>query len=237
MKKKPGLNLLQDEKHSDETIKQWVYRSLRLSIMTGHFPPAQPVTVKAISDLLDVSATPIREALHRLVAEGALENLDNRRVRIPDIDPNKFDEIIAARIALETLAAERALPFVDFMDLARLRSIDQEINHAYETGNIQLGIEKNFAFHRYLYQKRSAAVLLPLIESVWLRLGPFMREATENLSESYTVDHHQEALAALEKKDSPALKAAIIADIDDGAGYLGRKRFIEAEEVKRSVKS
>lgn len=234
MEKKLGLNSIKDKKQSDETINQWVYRSLRFSIMTGHFPPAQPVTVKAISDLLNVSATPIREALHRLVAEGALENLDNRRVRIPDINPNKFDEMIAARIALETLAAERALPFIDFMDIARLHSLDQEINEAYSIGDIELGIQKNFAFHRYLYHKRSSAVLLPLIESIWLRLGPFMREATENLTESYKIDHHKAALLALEKKDSAGLNKAIIADIDDGAGYLGRKRFIQAEIIKNT---
>ena len=210
-----------------ESVKQWVYRRLRHTFMTGRFPPGQPVTINGIAEMLDVSAMPVREALHRLVAEGALEHLDNRRVRVPAIDPDKFDEMIAARIALETLAAERALPFIDYLRLARLQQLDGAIDEAYAGGNIELGIERNFAFHRCLYEIRSSAVLLPLIESTWLRLGPFMREATENLHESYLVDRHAEALEAIRRRDAEALKAAIAADIQDGAGHLGRRQFLD----------
>jgi DNA-binding GntR family transcriptional regulator len=186
--------------------------------------------------MLQVSAMPVREALHRLVADGALEHLDNRRVRVPDIDPEKFDEIIAARIALETIAAARALPFVDYLRLARLQQLDNDIDDAYKAGNIEQGIESNFAFHRCLYEVRSSAVLLPLIESVWLRLGPFMREATENLDESYRVDRHAQALEAIGLKDVEGLKAAITADIQEGVGYLGHKRFLDVESKLLSAR-
>lgn len=216
-----------EERQPSESVKQWVYRRLRYAIMTGRFPPGQPVTIHGIAEMLDVSAMPVREALHRLVADGALEHLDNRRVRVPAIDPDKFDEMIAARIALETLAAERALPFIDYLRLARLQQLDAVIDEAYEAGNIELGIERNFAFHRCLYEVRSSAVLLPLIESTWLRLGPFMRAATENLHESYLVDRHAEALEAIRIRDAEALRAAIAADIQDGAGHLGRRQFLD----------
>ncbi|OCP36208.1 GntR family transcriptional regulator [Ensifer sp. LC163] len=229
MKETNTLRLVPDDRRPSETVKQWVYRRLRQAIITGRIPPGQPVTIQGIAEMLDVSAMPVREALHRLVADGALENLDNRRVRVPDIDPDKFDEIITVRIALETIAAERAMPFVDYLRLARLQQLDAETDEAYTVGNIELGIEKNFAFHRCLYEVRSSAVLLPLIESVWLRLGPFMREATENLDESYRVDRHAEALAAIRQQDAAALKAAIAADIQEGAGHLGHKRFLDVE--------
>lgn len=220
--------LVPESRRPTESVKQWVYRRLRYAIMTGRFPPGQPVTINGIAELLDVSAMPVREALHRLVADGALENLDNRRVRVPCIDPDKFDEMIAARIALETVAAERAAPFIDYMRFAQLQQLDAAIDEAYGTGNIELGIERNFAFHRCLYEARPTAVLLPLIESTWLRLGPFMREATENLHESYLVDRHAEALEAIRARDAEALKLAIAADIQDGAGHLGRRQFLDA---------
>ncbi len=209
-----------------ESVKQWTYRSLRHAIMTGQVPPGLPVTVAGVSEALGVSSMPVREALHLLVADGALEYLDNRRVRVPDMTPEKFDEIIAARVALETLAAVRAMPFVDYLRLDRMRKIDAEIDAAYDRGDLEAGIERNFAFHRCLYEVRSSAVLLPLIESVWSRLGPFMREATENLEESYRFDRHAEAMQAIRDKDAQALNAAIVSDIQEGAGYLGRKRFL-----------
>lgn len=229
MKQMDVIGLVSLSKLPMESMKQWVYRCLRQAIMTGRFPPGLPVTIQGIAEMLQVSAMPVREALHRLVADGALEHLDNRRVRVPDIDPEKFDEIIAARIALETVAAERALPSIDYLRIARLQQLDDEIDVAYKAGSIEQGIEANFAFHRCLYEVRSSAVLLPLIESVWLRLGPFMREATENLDESYRVDRHVQALEAIAAKDVTALKTAIAADIEDGAGYLGHKRFLDVE--------
>lgn len=213
-------------------MKQWVYRCLRKSVMTGRFPSGLPITIAGIATGLEVSATPVREALHQLIADGALEYLDNRRVRVPDIGPDRFDEIIETRIALESLAAARALPHIDYLRLDRLQRLDGLIDDAYAAGDIELGIERNFAFHRCLYEVNSS-VLLALIESVWLRLGPFMREATENLDESYRVDRHGEALDAIRRKDAKALTDAICADIQEGAGHLGRKRFLDVEQFQR----
>ncbi|MDX3926189.1 MAG: GntR family transcriptional regulator [Shinella sp.] len=215
-----------ERREPSESVKKWVYRILRHAIMTGRFQPGHPVTINGLSETLGVSAMPVREALHRLVADGAIELLDNRRVRVPEIDPDKFDEILSARTALETVAAERALPHIDFVRLAHLQRLDGLVDEAYAQGDIERGIEANFAFHRALYEVRSAAVLLPLIESLWLRLGPFMRRATENLHESYLVDRHAEALEAIRAKNVVALKAAIAADIQDGAGHLGRAQFL-----------
>ena len=219
--------LAAEGRQSSESIKQWVYRTLRRAIMTGAYRPGHPLTINGLAETLEVSAMPVREALQFLVADGALEALDNRRVRVPLIDPDRFDEILSARIALETVAAERALPHIDFLRLARLQQMDALVDEAYASGDMERGIAANFAFHRCLYEVRSAAVLLPLIESLWLRLGPFMRLAAENLSEHYLVDRHAEALEAIRTRDATALKAAIAADIHDGAGHLGRAQFLE----------
>ena len=78
-----------------------------------------------------------------------------------------------------------------------------------------------------MYEVRPSFVLLPLIESVWLRMGPFMRAATANLDESYRVDRHGEAIEAIRGKDVAALKQAITADIQDGAGHLGRRHLLD----------
>ena len=221
------ISVSSEPKLQGESTKKWVYRCLRKSIMSGHFPPGLPMTIAGISESLGISTMPARGALDQLIADGALEYLDNRRVRVPDIDPDRFDELIATRIALETVAAERAIHFIDYVRLERLQFLDRLIDTAYEDGDVELGIERNFAFHRCIYEVRPSFVLLPLIESVWLRMGPFMREATVNLDESYRVDRHGEAIEAIRAKDVSALKQAITADIQDGAGHLGRKHLLD----------
>lgn len=217
--------LVSPEREATESAKQWVYRVLRRAIMTGQFEPGEPVTINGLAETLGVSAMPVREALHRLVSEGALELLDNRRVRVPDLDAQGFEEVLEARIALETRAAERAMPHIDAARLARLKTFDGLADQALAVRNFGRLVEANFDFHRCLYEARPGTVMLPLIESLWLRLGPFMRRAGETLSETYQVDRHAEALAAIVKQDAEALKAAIAADIRDGTGHLGRGHF------------
>ena len=221
-------------REASESAKQWVYRVLRRAIMTGQFTPGEPVTINGLAETLGVSAMPVREALHRLVSEGALELLDNRRVRVPDLDPQRFEDVLDARIALETRAAERAMPFIDDLRLARLRAFDQQADQALAAGNFGRLVEANFDFHRCLYEARPGSVMLPLIESLWLRLGPFMRRAGETLSETYQVDRHAEAMAAIVARDAEALKAAIVADIRDGTGHLGRGHFERVAALSRA---
>lgn len=217
--------LVSPEREATRSAKQWVYRVLRRAIMTGQFEPGEPVTINGLAETLGVSAMPVREALHRLVSEGALELLDNRRVRVPDLDAQGFEEVLEARIALETRAAERAMPHIDAARLARLKTFDSLADQALAVRNFGRLVEANFDFHRCLYEARPGTVMLPLIKSLWLRLGPFMRRAGETLSETYQVDRHAEALAAIVKQDAEALKAAIAADIRDGTGHLGRGHF------------
>ncbi|MCT7664648.1 GntR family transcriptional regulator [Shinella kummerowiae] len=221
-------------REASESVKQWVYRVLRRGIMTGQFEPGDPVTINGLAEALGVSAMPVREALHRLVSEGALELLDNRRVRVPDLDPQSFEEVLEARVALETRAAERAMPFIDERRLARMRAFDQQADQALAIGNFGRLVEANFDFHRCLYEARPGTVMLPLIESLWLRLGPFMRRAGETLSQTYQVDRHAEALVAIVQRDAEALKVAIAADIRDGTGHLGRSHFARVAALAKT---
>lgn len=217
-----------DERKTEQSLKQRVYHTMRARVMSGAVVPGLAITINGVAEDLGVSAMPVREALHRLVADGALEYLDNRRVRVPQMTLSKFEEIIAARTALETLAAVRALPHIDQERLGRLQTIDQAIDEAYGANDLLRSTELNFLFHRTLYEPGANGVILDLMESVWLRLGPFMRLATAKLEESYRIDRHAEAMDAIRAHDAVALSRAIEADIQDGVGHLGR-HFLTAD--------
>lgn len=217
-----------DERKAEESLKQRVYRTMRARVMSGAVAPGLPITINGVAEDLGVSAMPVREALHRLVADGALEYLDNRRVRVPEMTLSKFEEIIAARTALETLAAVRALPHIDAERLEQLQTIDRSIDEAYAAQDLLRSTELNFVFHRTLYEPGASGVLLDLMESIWLRLGPFMRLATAKLEESYRIDRHAEAIDAIRTRDAEALSRAIEADIQDGVGHLGRHFLTES---------
>ena len=214
------LNLVDEPRLPGETVQQWVFLRLRRTVMTGRFPPGQAVTIRGLAEAMGVSAMPVREALRRLVAERALVLLDNRRVRVPEMTAARFDQLVTVRTLLECEAAARSLPHADEAFIARLHALNRASDAAVEAADTEAMIETNLAFHAALYGGRTDDVLLPLIESVWLQIGPFMRMALADLDRHYPVDRHAQALVALEARDEMALRAAIEADIRDGIGHL-----------------
>jgi DNA-binding GntR family transcriptional regulator len=162
----------------------------------------------------------VREALHRLACEGAVEVKNNRRVIVPVMTVEKFTELCDLRILLETHAAEGALPYITGADIDALEQLDARIDAAVkqdDTDHISL---YNQAFHRHLYSANPFQISVPLIESLWLQLGPFSRIAIDKLEKAYLVDRHAEALDALRNRNLFGLRRAIEADIRDGIASI-----------------
>src|SRR5215207_4289115 len=88
---------------ADTSLRKRVYDSLREALTTGRFAPGQKLTFRFIASALGVSLTPVREALRRLVAEGAFEMQPNRSVRLPLMTRAKVLELRDIRVAVESL--------------------------------------------------------------------------------------------------------------------------------------
>lgn len=215
-----ALRLAPARRRAGETVQEFAFRRLRHAIMTGRFPPGLAVTIRGLAALLGVSAMPVREAMRRLVAERALDLLDNRRVRVPEMTPARFEALFSARIVLECEAARQALPHITAASLAELRRLDAAADEVFAKGDVERTIEANFAFHRHLYSQAPSDALTPLIESIWLQIGPFMRAALRGATVYNRADRHAEALAAIVDRDAAALARAIEADVRDGIGHL-----------------
>lgn len=214
------FRLLMTKKSDDQKTHEWVYHLLRNNLLCGRIEPGKPLTIRGLAEVLDVSPMPVREALHRLACEGAVEVKNNRRVIVPLMTAEKFSELCDLRILLETHAAEGALPYITDKHIASLEQLDAEIDEAVELGDsdrISLG---NQAFHRFLYSANPYQISVPLIESLWLQLGPFSRIAIDKLEKVYLVDRHVEAIEALKQRNGFGLRRAIEADIRDGIASI-----------------
>jgi DNA-binding GntR family transcriptional regulator len=203
-------------------VHERVYRRVRDAIAAGRFAPGVALTIRGIAEELGVSPMPAREAIRRLVAERALEMHENRRVSVPRMTRARFDELVTARTLLEPEAAVRALPHCDRALVEEIRAIDNRIDTALAEGDGEAYLVGNREFHFRIYSLADAQVLLPLIESLWLQSGPFMRVVYGRIGTSYVVDQHKEAIAAIERGDAEGLREAIRADILDGMSIIGR---------------
>jgi DNA-binding GntR family transcriptional regulator len=152
----------------------------------------------------DVSMTPAREAVRRLVAEGALSLSSSGRVATPELTPERIEELAAIRALLEPELAARALPRAHFALIDRLAAINAANAEAVVKQDAVAYVRTNLEFHRTLYLRAQAPAMLALTETVWLQLGPTMRALYTRLRRKEPPQHHRMILAALKAGMNPA---------------------------------
>lgn len=197
-----------------------LYRTLRTQVMHGELAPGAPLTLRGIATSFGVSMTPAREAVRRLVAEGALSMSASGRVATPELSNERIEEMSAIRALLEPELAARALPRAHFALIERLQTINVANAEAVAKQDAVAYIRTNLEFHRTLYLRAQAPAMLAIAETVWLQLGPTMRALYGRLRRNEPPQHHRLILAALKAGDEPGLRLAVRADVTQGLRHL-----------------
>ena len=213
------LDATEDSK--PQTAHERIYLALKERLLFGGFLPGKAVTLRGLADDLDVSPMPVRDAVRRLTAEGALESHGNRRVSIPAMTSKRYREINLTRSLLEPELAVMALPYIDQDDIQRLAEIDSAIDICLENGDVEGYMRGNHAFHFALYDMARSEVIARLVESIWMQFGPFMRLIYGRHGTANLIDQHKQAIDALANRDSLALRTAIAEDIRQGMLFIG----------------
>ncbi|MBU2961874.1 GntR family transcriptional regulator [Citreicella sp. C3M06] len=197
-----------------------VYRGLRGQIMLGQIPPGESLTLRGIGKSFDVSMTPAREAVRRLVAEGALSMSSSGRVSTPELSNERIEELAALRALIEVELASRALPRAHIALIDRLQTINNAISDVVRERDAVGYIRSNLEFHRTLYLRAQAPAMLALCETVWLQMGPTMRALYSRLRRSEAPQYHKLIIAALKAGDEPGLRLAVRTDVTQGLRML-----------------
>ncbi|MGH7022860.1 MAG: GntR family transcriptional regulator [Caulobacteraceae bacterium] len=204
-----------------------VYEELRARFITGKITPGAALSTRGLAVELGVSQMPVRDALSRLAAEGAVVIRSKRRIEAPAMSEARFADLLTCRLLLEPEAAALALPHIGPALKKSLLEIDRALDRAMEAGDVIGYMECNFAFHFSLYRANGRPTLNRLIETLWLQFGPYMRVVYGRYGTANLVDQHHVALAAIEAGDANGLRRAIASDIADGMGLIGASRWAE----------
>jgi DNA-binding GntR family transcriptional regulator len=187
--------------------------------------PGVGLSTRGLALELGVSQMPVRDALSRLAAEGAVAIRSKRKIEVPPMNPERFTDLLDCRLLLEPEAAVQALPHITPAKIKQLREIDAALDTAMENGDVIAYMERNFEFHFALYRANNRPTLNRLIETLWLQFGPFMRVVYGRYGTANLVDQHRVALDAIEAGDADSLRKAIAGDIADGMGLIGRTNW------------
>lgn len=195
-----------------DTLNDRVYRELRNAIMGGRFKPGAVLTLRSMSEALGTSMMPVRDAMRRLVAERALEMRPSRKVALPVLSVDAFLELRRIRMLLEgeavALAAERITP----RQLAACRSLLAKLA-VLDADRSREFWSLNHRLHFSIYEAADSPLLLSIIETLWLQIGPLLTRIAVTRAVRDAADPHALLIDALARRDPPAARDALVRDL------------------------
>ena len=223
------------------TLQSRVYESLRLALLRGNFVPGEPVSLRGLAEMLGTSAMPVREAVQRLVAEGALIQSADRVIRVTPSSHEAYDEIIRVRARIEGYATERAVRRITRELLATLKRFNNEMRKTANKFDIEAAVVANYSFHFALYEAAASSELLNIISGLWLRSGPMIATARQNPKEARAMfltgfNAHRRIIEAVEARDVAAARLAVGVDLRAASIWL-KRHYSEPSVVPKTRRS
>lgn len=200
------------------TLGQRVYVELRNFLAVGGAKPGEKITLRQLTGVFGTSLMPVREAVQRLAAEGALEILPNRAIRVPLMTKSRVREILKVRLELEGMAVDEAAARIQPAGIAQLEELNdafiEEMRRRDDSARL---FRVNKDFHFTVYRAAEMPVLLGIIENMWLQIGPFLhfslgvrgREATSK----FAPNSHKRMIEAMRQRDGAMGREALASDL------------------------
>jgi DNA-binding GntR family transcriptional regulator len=195
-----------------ETLNDRVYRELKNSIVAGAFKPGSELTLRSVAEALGTSFMPVRDAMRRLVTERGLEIRPSRTIAIPTLSAEEFLELRRVRVLLEGEAVALAAEKITERQLANIRTILKKLEGLSKDRRGQFW-SLNLKLHFAIYEVGASPLMLSIIESLWLQLGPILARVPVSRALNDSADPLQLLVRALEQHDPDAARAALIADL------------------------
>jgi DNA-binding GntR family transcriptional regulator len=127
-----------------------VHSALREAIVSGALSPGTRLGEQAVSSVLELSRTPIREAFLRLESERLVSRAARRGLVVAEVTPDEILEVYAVREVINGFAARLASANASPSDVDRLRRLAEAVHQAYEGGDLARMAERNLVFHEAL---------------------------------------------------------------------------------------
>lgn len=181
---------------------------LREAILRGDLQPGQKLKQQDLAESFGMSATPVREVLRVLEAEGLLIHDPYRGVFVADVSVEDSEEIAPIRVALEGLAIRMAVPRLTDQDIAHLEGLVDTMEQAWKEMNLPLVRRSNYNFHIFLYRASGSQILCNMIERLWPRFATDVLWMIPNRTQR-SLDQHRVLVQAIRNRDAEAAAAVM----------------------------
>lgn len=189
-------------------INEAAYAALRERIISGELQPGAPLSERVLCEALEVSRTPLREAIKILAREGLVEISATRRARVATVTLDEAANLLTLLAALEGLSGEQACLKVLGPDIDELEQLQAAMRASYEQDDLPSYFELNQAIHLKILAVADNRVLSEMFNNLNARLRHVRRRLTPTPGRwLQAVTEHEQMLVYLKEGDGKKLRA------------------------------
>jgi len=214
-------------------LRDLIFEKLQQAIFSGKFKSGKRITEKEVAEELNVSRTPVREALYRLASTGLIKIIPHRGFLISRWSSMEIRDVMEIRIALEMLAVRLAVKRILPEEIKELKDLIIKMYKAVLKGDIKKVSHLNTEFHNRIIFASKNKELLEVIEPLKNKIHHFriISLSTPNrLKKSF--EEHKGILNALIERDSK-LAQKLMATHTNNISLIIKKKIKEKEGINQ----
>jgi DNA-binding GntR family transcriptional regulator len=208
------------------TLSEGAYESIRRKIITGVFAPSSKLVVATLANGLDLSATPINEALAALEKEGLVSYLPHRGYFVSSVTPENVEEVYSVREVFELLAVRFAAQKADGTTIKRLGTLLQQTRRSVRSGDTTAFSDLDLEFHRVIWTSTNNPLAMRIGELIGGQISLLVAttaRAPGRFRGAY--EEHREVYRAIKDQDPSRAVVAMRKHIRAAKAALRRASF------------
>lgn len=193
------------------STRDFAYTEIKKMIIMGQLAPDEPIVEDRLASQLEISRTPLREALQRLEIEELVIRQRNGRLKVASISIEEVKEIFTVRSKLEEIVVSQAVERATDNDIRHLANLTLMIRETYKQNDVEDTLYYGSKFHQYIYDlsqnKTAVNILSQLNDHIYRyrRLIPYQQ--TKRFKDS--VEEHEQILNFMRQKNKDGAVAAM----------------------------
>lgn len=201
------------------TIYDYVINYLRNEILEGNMKPGEPIDQSKIAEQINVSRTPIRQAMRELESEGLVVLHPHSVGIVAPLTAEEAEELYLMRYGLEEFLAKEGAEKIDEDSLRQLEELYLRMDYVAQWGQTAATVKEYYQLDRRFHEIHYAAANKPLL---WKRVFK-LRDMCQRYTRSYwnkpestnvTKETHFRILDACKKHDGRAASQSIREDLE-----------------------
>lgn len=193
--KRKGINQI-------TTIKEQVYNVIKDNILNGYFKPGEKLQEKRIAEDLNVSRSPVREAIKELIGEGLLESIPNKSIYVKKLSNKDIIDIFEFRSMIEKYAIDKTILNLTEEKIKRLDELLEELEESYKANDFHEYCQVDVSIHNEIILMSENMVVYNAIKNIFSLMQPFRiisLHSPKRFDESFF--EHKEILEGIKEKN------------------------------------